>query len=313
MAGNVPLPGAETAKPGGVRLRCISQEELRMHASSVRSFALGLALTVTPAAWAGEFRLEKRLPLAAGGTFSLSSEAGGIEVRGGDGTEAVIVVTSNRDDFASVYDLRFETPRPDRVEVVLARKSRGPSSWFEGNHRTQVTVTLPKSAAAELESSGGGIDVAGLDGKVTAESSGGGVHASRLGGAASLSSSGGSISADDIGGDLEADSSGGGVQVREAHGAVVAESSGGAVSVGFAAGNAKGGSLSSSGGGVAATIDPAVGLEIDASSSGGSVDCDLPLTVRGKIGRDDVHGTLNGGGPLLKLRSSGGGIDIGKP
>ena len=87
-------------------------------------------------------------------------------------------------------------------------------------------------------------------------------------------------------------------RVREAHGRVVAGSSGGAVSVAFAAGNAKGGELSSSGGGVATKVDPAVGLEIDASSSGGSVDCDLPLTVRGRIGRDDVHGPLNGGGPL---------------
>ena len=278
----------------------------------LRFALLGLSLALAPAAWAGEFRLEKHLPIAAGGSFSIASEAGGIEVRGGDGTEAVIVVTSNREDFAEIYNLRFETPAPDRAEVVIERKSHGPSSWFEGGNRTKVTVTLPKSVATKVSSSGGGIDIAGVDGKVTAESSGGGVHASRLGGAANLSSSGGAISADDIAGDLEAESSGGGVQIREAHGAVVAESSGGAVSVGFAAGNAKGGDLSSSGGGVAASLDPTVGLEIDASSSGGSVDCDLPLTVRGKIGRDDVHGTLNGGGPLLKLRSSGGGIDIGK-
>lgn len=281
-----------------------------MHASQIRLAVVGLSLTVASAAWASDYRLEKHLPLAAGGTFALASEAGGIEVRGGDGSEAVVVVTSNRDDFAEVYNLRFETPQPDRVEVVIERKSHGPSSWFEGNHRTKITVTLPRSASAKLQSSGGGVDVAGLDGKVMAESSGGGVRASRLGGAVELSSSGGSISAEEIAGNLEAESSGGGIEIREAHGTVVADSSGGAVSVVFAAGNAKGGNLSSSGGGVAARVDPAVGLEIDASSSGGSVDCDLPLTIRGKISRDDVHGTLNGGGPLLKLRSSGGGIDI---
>lgn len=283
-----------------------------MRALPLRLATLGLSLTLAPALWAGEFRLEKHLPIAAGGSFSIASEAGGIDIRGGDGTEAVVVVTSNRDDFAEVYNLRFETPAPDRVEVVVERKSHGPSSWFEGSHRTKVTVTLPKSVSAKLQSSGGGVDVAGLDGKVTAGSSGGGVHASHLGGAVELSSSGGSISAEEIVGNLEAESSGGGIEVREAHGTVVAESSGGAVSVVFAAGNAQGGNLSSSGGGVAARVDPAVGLEIDASSSGGAVDCDLPLTVRGKIGRDDVHGTLNGGGPLLKLRSSGGGIDIAK-
>ena len=272
---------------------------------------LTLAAVAAPAA-AAPFRLEKRLALAAGGSFALSSEAGGIEVRGGEGTEAVVVVTSNRDDFAERYDVRFETPRPDRIEVVIAKKSRGPEGWFGGGSgRTEVKVTLPKSVAAEIESSGGGIDMAEIDGQVTAESSGGGVTVRNLGGAARLSSSGGAIDGTNIAGDIDASSSGGGIEIREARGRVVAESSGGGVSVAFAAGNAKGGDLSSSGGGVAAQVDPAVGLEIDASSSGGSVACDLPLTVRGRIGRNEVHGTLNGGGPLLELDSSGGGIAIG--
>lgn len=286
-----------------------------MHAPKLRLALFGWTLAFAAAgsaAWAADYRLEKRLPLAPGGTFTLSSEAGGIEVRGGGGSEAVIVVTSDRTDFADKHDLSFATPSPDRVEVTLKRKSRGMTSWFEGGQRTRIIVTLPQGAAARISSSGGGIDIEGLDGKVLAESSGGGVKASRLGGAAELSSSGGAIDASEIAGDLEARSSGGSTTVRAAHGRVVAESSGGAVSVAFAAGNAKGGDLSSSGGGVAAAVDPAVGLEIDASSSGGSVDCELPLTVRGKIGRDDVHGTLNGGGALLQLRSSGGGIAIGK-
>ena len=273
----------------------------------------GWAAGAPSAAWGADYRLEKRLPLAAGGTFSVHSEAGGVKIRGGEGSEAVITVTSKRQDFADVFTVRFETPRPDRVEMVLERKSHGPTSWF-GIHddHTQVEVTLPRSAGTEVESSGGGIDIANLAGKVDAESSGGGVQVSALGGAAKLSSSGGSIAAENVAGDLDASSSGGGVEIREAHGAVVAGSSGGAVSVSFAAGNAHGGSLDSSGGGVEARLDPAVGLEIDASSSGGSVDCDLPLTVHGRVGRDDVRGTLNGGGALLKLRSSGGGIDITK-
>ena len=62
--------------------------------------------------------------------------------------------------------------------------------------------------------------------------------------------------------------------------------------------------------GVAAVVDSTVGLEIDASSSGGSVNCDLPVTVRGKIGRDSVRGQLNGGGAVLKIRSSGGGVSV---
>ncbi len=272
---------------------------------------LVLLLGVASAAWGGDYRLEKRLPLAAGGSFALRSEASGARVRGGDGSEAMVLITSDRQDFAEVFTVRFETPRPDRIEVVIERKSRGPASWFSGFHgRTDVEVTLPRSTAVEVSSSGGGIEISNLAGKVEAQSSGGGVQVADLGGAAKLSSSGGAIAAENVAGDLDASSSGGGVAIREAHGAVIAESSGGAVSVRFAAGNARGGSLGSSGGGVDVYLDPAVGLEVDASSSGGSVDCALPLTVRGKISRTEVRGTLNGGGPVLKLRSSGGGIDI---
>jgi hypothetical protein len=261
----------------------------KRHASSLFAAStalLGLVSFAAPAR-AADFRLEKRLPIAAGGSFALTSEAGGIEVRGGEGSEAIVVVTSTRDDFAELYNVTFATPRPDRIEVSIERKSRSALSWLSnGNHRSLVTVTLPKSVATELSSSGGAVVVSDLLGRVRAQSSGGGVEAAHLAGGATLSSSGGGIDAADIAGDLEADSSGGSVDIRDAHGAVVAESSGGAVSVGFAAGNAKGGHLSSSGGGVAATLDPTVGLEIDASSSGGAVDCDLPLTVRGRVGRD---------------------------
>jgi hypothetical protein len=282
-----------------------------MQRMKIQWAVLGLLVSAASAASAADYRLEKRLPLAAGGTISVRSEVGGVKITGGDGSEAAAVVTSDRADFAETYTVRFEAPRPDRVELVVERKVRGVAGWFGGwSGRTQIEVTVPRSAGADVVSSGGGITVTHLGGTVAAESSGGGVHVANLGGAAKLSSSGGAIEAEQVAGDLEASSSGGGVQIREAHGAVVAKSSGGAVSAIFAAGNAHGGRLHSSGGGVSARIDPHVALEIDASSSGGSVDCDLPLTTRGRVGRDDVHGTLNGGGALLELTSSGGGISI---
>jgi hypothetical protein len=37
----------------------------------------------------------------------------------------------------------------------------------------------------------------------------------------------------------------------------------------------------------------------------------VPITVRGKLSRDTVRGRLNGGGgALLEIRSSGGGVTI---
>lgn len=284
-----------------------------MDTKSSYAAVLALSACFASAVWAEDYRLEKQLPLAAGGSLSVRSEAGGIQVRGAaDVTEAAVTVTSDRSDFAEKYTVRVEAARPDRIEVVVERKSRGLSSWFgDGwSSKTRIEVVVPKFAAVEADSSGGGIEISDVDGAVRAESSGGSVSVMNLGGAATLSSSGGSISAESVAGDVDASSSGGGVKILEAGGVVVAESSGGSVSVGFGAGNGRGGRLESSGGGVKARVDPTVGLEIDASSSGGSVDCDLPVTVRGKVGRDNLHGKLNGGGALLKLSSSGGGVTL---
>jgi len=291
--------------------------------------ALAAGLLVAGAAWGEGYRLEKRLDLAAGGTFSLRAESASLEVRGGDGSQAVVTITSRNEDFERQFNVRFEGNGTDRVEVSIERKFRGPTSWFGiGSFGARVTVELPRSASAELHSAGGAIDASDLDGRLRAESSGGAVHVERvkgdvvlsssgggveavdLGGGARLDSSGGSVKATNVAGKIEAGSSGGGVRIEEAHGEVIADSSGGPVRVSFAAGNAKGGDLGSSGGGGHVWLDPSVGLEIDAHSSGGGIDCEVPVSIHGRISRGTLKGQLNGGGAVLRLRSSGGGIDI---
>ena len=68
--------------------------------------------------------------------------------------------------------------------------------------------------------------------------------------------------------------------------------------------------MSSSGGSVRTELDPSAKVSIDASASGGGVNSDLPVTIQGKIDRNSLRGEMNGGGPTLRLRSSGGGVRI---
>jgi len=49
---------------------------------------------------------------------------------------------------------------------------------------------------------------------------------------------------------------------------------------------------------------------LDLNTSGGEVECDLPVTMQGKFGESKLRGKLNGGGPLLTLRTSGGDIEL---
>lgn len=304
-----------------------------------------LAFSASPLSAQG-FRLEKQFDLADGSRFELRSELGSVTVRGAEGRRASIIVTSDRDDVQGRYDIRFEQPAGRLVMTVVHKGSRL-GGWFSNSGKARIAVDLPKGTAVDLDASGGGIELSGLDGAVRAKSSGGSVKVAGVRGEVTLSSSGGPVEArdvhgptrltssgggitaqaidgslfvdtsggpasiDTVSGELTASSSGGGVQVAGAAGRVKADSSGGPVRVGFAAGNSSGGDISSSGGGVTVTLDPAARLDVDAESTGGRVRAEIPLTVHGVVGGDKLRGRLNGGGALLKLRSSAGGVGIG--
>ena len=291
--------------------------------------ATAAALLTAAAALAEGSRIERSFELASGASLVVKSEAGDVIVRGVDGDRATVVITPRQSDFEAKYDVVFEHPGPDRLdgddraegpravqlEHQLVRRAPRDRPAALGRGRPAELGRRRRSLGVERQGAGQQLgrrrarfgDRRGRR-RVEQRRRRRGRTTSRA--RSRLESSGGGVKARNVGGDIDASSSGGGVRIEEARGAVIADSSGGPVRVGFAAGNAKGGDLSSSGGGVEARVDPAVGLEIDAHSSGGGLDCDLPVTVRGKISKSTLRGQLNGGGALLKIRSSGGGIDI---
>ena len=271
-----------------------------------------LALSALATAWlsnapaTADFRMEKQLALAPGGELVVSSEGGGITVVGDSPGGVHVVLTSEDDDVADRYDFAFDA-QPGRA-TISARRKRGTGSWWGwGGHGVRIEVHAPRQTDVDLRSSGGGLRVSRVAGDVRLRSSGGGLRVMDVEGTVDGESSGGSITAHRVQGDLRLDTSGGGVEVVEVIGNVEAGSSGGGITVENVAGDVD---VSTSGGGVRVSLLPSARVTLDASSSGGSVTCDLPVMVRGKISRNSLRGELNGGGHLYRLRSSGGGIHI---
>lgn len=314
----------------------------------MRPWALGVAafmlFLVTPAA--ADFRVERQLRLAPGGVFTLETFAGSVSVVGDSPSGVTVNVTSTRDDIERRVDLRMNE-ESGRVAVTMKRRGTV-SRWFDrwqsyGNLR--FTVHVPNQTDVSVTTSGGAVQVSRLDGEVElrtsggrvqatdiignvgartsggairvdrvrgtveAGSSGGGIEIVAVAGNVRAGTSGGTITVESATGDVSAETSGGGIRVRGVGGRVDAHTSGGPISVAFAPGNASGGELSTSGGGVSAAVDPGARLSIDASTSGGGITSDLALTTR-SVSRTAIRGDLNGGGPALRLRTSGGSIQI---
>ena len=306
--------------------------------------ALVLAGILLPALTArAESRMEKALRLDPGGRFSIETDLGSVTVTGSSAPGARLVVTSRRRELDEL--LRF-TFREDVGSVSVTARRRhghlfpwnrsGGDVHFEIQVPTQTAVDIDTSGGAiriaalrseaKLETSGGGIhvqDLAGdleghtsgggielerIRGRVNVETSGGGIEGREIEGPIDADTSGGSVRLDRVSGDIRAHSSGGGIHIFEAGGRIEADTSGGGIEATFARGNGRGGTLETSGGGIEVSIDPAVGLRIDAS--GNSVKADVPITVQGSISRGKLQGNMGGGGELLRLRTSGGGVRI---
>lgn len=235
-------------------------------------------------------------------------------------------------------------------DVRIRERYNHPTSWFHWNSDLDVhfVVNVPAQYNVDLTTSGGDITVSDLNGQVHAKTSGGDVSLGRInnivdahtsGGdvslagshaSALLSTSGGDIKVGDAAGSLNVRTSGGSIDIRRAESDLKAHTSGGSIEIGDAGGSidasSSGGSirarlfrqpradskLSTSGGGITIHVAPNVALDVDAHTSGGDVASDLPVTILGKQNDSSLNGKLNGGGPKLVLRSSGGDIRLQK-
>lgn len=228
---------------------------------------------------------------------------------------------------------------------------RSNGSWFGWNdddYEVQWNIRVPDRYNVDVETSGGSIEIDEIDGTVDANTSGGSIRTGRLGGKSTLKTSGGSITVDgaaaelnahtsggsidvgDIAGTAEVKTSGGSISLGRVSGEVLARTSGGDIKIEDAAGrvdaSTSGGTiraqisrqpagdsrLTTSGGGVVVTLAPSIAVDLDAHASGGGVTSDVPITVQGTQDDDSLVGKINGGGPKLVLRSSGGGVRVRK-
>ncbi|HOY44943.1 MAG TPA: DUF4097 family beta strand repeat-containing protein [bacterium] len=233
---------------------------------------------------------------------------------------------------------------------VTARYNRsGLLDWGGRRLKLRFNATVPARFNLDLHTSGGSITVGDLEGEVLAKTSGGSLSFGRIIGPVKAKTSGGSIKLAGGRGDADLITSGGSISIGSVEGAVAARTSGGGISLGSATGRAQlatsGGSISvdavkgaieasTSGGGITAAITaqpqqpcrlatsggsikvhlaPDLRLDINASTSGGHVHSEFDLLIHGGMSRSSLQGKLNGGGPELYLRTSGGNITLAKP
>ena len=283
--------------------------------------------------------VEKTFTVQPGGNFKASTQGGDIVIRTADVSEVRITAketidTSSEkeaDQLLEKLSLTFEQQGND-VTAEAKYEKRGAGFHFGNWPPVQVTftVTVPQNFNVNLNTSGGDIKVASLKGNARVRTSGGNLSFDRIDGEIDGQTSGGDIMLKEgtararlgtSGGDIEVDRAGGPTEVSTSGGNLVLNSVAQLISATTSGGNIKASItepfkqdslLSTSGGDVSVRVLKTAAFELDAHTSGGDVDAaGLTLTInKGGMGKSRLVGSVNGGGPKLTLRSSGGDIRI---
>lgn len=255
-----------------------------MKKSSILAILCVLTIACVGLSQAKESLINKTFDVANGGTFILETDNGSVEIESHESNTVEIQVKKKGRD---ADDLKIEFSQDGDNVKVTGDKS---SFSFFNNSSVHFIVKVPSQYNLDLRTNGGSIKIESLTGKVDAYTSGGSI---RLG---------------EIIGDVEVKTSGGSIKVDEVDGNINAHTSGGSINVKFASQPTKDSRLTTSGGSITASLIPSIKLNIYASTSGGRVSSEFE--VEGKIKKTKIDGKINGGGPELTLKTSGGSVRI---
>lgn len=282
--------------------------------------------------------VEKTFTVQPGGRLSAVTEGGNITIQTGDTAQVRVVArqvvraSTEQEADEVLSKLKLTIEQSGGNVKAEAKFERPAGKWFGNWPPASVSfiVTVPKHYDLNLRTSGGNIEVASLRGDVDARTSGGNMTFDRIEGdldahtsggnitltegtaRAKLETSGGNISIDRAGGPTEVSTSGGNIRLNSVAQLIRASTSGGDVRAVITEPLKQDTVLSTSGGTVDVQVAKGTAFTLDASTSGGSVRAEgLTITIeKGGSGKSRLAGQVNGGGPKLQVRSSGGDVRI---
>lgn len=271
--------------------------------------------------------------LEAGGLRELdvSTGSGSIDIAGGPGSEIVIaghieVRRSRGQDPEAIVDEIEAAPPIELDGQTLRIGDRDPRRY-----RAQVSISyeirLPAGMSVVSETGSGSQTVTGIDAEVEASTGSGAIVLTSIGGEVIAETGSGRIQADAIAGafngrtgsgvisltqtasgDVRASTGSGRIELRGVVGGLNATTGSGRIEVDgqqTAAWDLKSGS-----GSITVRLPADAAFTLDAQTSSGSLDIDHPVTMQGSLRRNQLRGTVRGGGPMLRIGTGSGNIRI---
>ena len=253
---------------------------------------------------------------ASVGNIDLTNITG--TVKASTGSSGSITVT----DCENNVDVKASVGNIDLTNIIgTAKASTGSSGNItlkgcesDVDVKTSVGDVNLSNITGSVKAIGGDIQIINVgDGVIAQASSSGSITVTDCESNVDAKASVGNIDLTNITGTVKASTgSSGSITLNNCQGGVDVLTSVGAIRIQMTKQPQHESTLQTSGGGeIVATLISQIALDVDAQTSRGNVSSDLPIQVS-EWSKNHLKGTINGGGPLLKLRTSSGNIRLEK-
>lgn len=262
------------------------------------------------------------------GELEVQTSGGHITVEGSSSDDVRVEMYVRKDgDYLLPEDTNLDNWEIDISQsgnVVNVVATREKNKWGPDSESISFVVYAPRELSTELKTSGGHIKASGLSGEQSIKTSGGHLNLADLEGSVKARTSGGHIDIADTRGDVDARTSGGHINVQNSEGRLGIRTSGGHIDLADVGGSVE---ARTSGGSISAHLN-SISDSINLRTSGGNINIGVPentglnLNLRGNfvstdmnnfsgaIDQNEVEGKLNGGGPIVSARTSGGRVSL---
>lgn len=232
--------------------------------------------------------IDRTIDVRPGANVLLSNVNGSIRVGSWDQAKVRVVaykeVKGDRDEVADVLrELRVDIqPREGGVVVTThyPRRAEGLASifsWLLGEHiqaQVRYEVTVPRRMNVRVGNTNGAIQLADVTGEMRLDTTNGRITVTRCAGSLDASTTNGGIEA-------ELTSVAKGQPMR----------------------------FETTNGRITLTLPRDFPADLDADTTNGRISTDIPIATT-SLSRNSLRGTLNGGGTMVRLRTTNGGIEI---
>ncbi len=232
-----------------------------------------------------EESFERSLNFQSGGKLILSNSNGKIIIRSWDKERVQIkaelrIRAPDREEAKEIAQKAIEIDyTPEEIRITTKRwghKSFWDSLFGRGRGvSVNYVLSVPRRVDLEVRSVNGGVGITDIEGRIKAKTTNGGIG---------ISGGSGSVSARTTNGGIR-------VELKEVN-------------------QDEPMSFTTTNGGIKAYFPHDIKANILARTTNGGIHTDLPLEVKGRFSSRNIRGKLNGGGALIELHTTNGGISI---